>query len=110
MSTNIASLYEANLSSFANSAPASNIPNTFGPPALMGSTLGSLKSTSSPDFAAQMPGIVFGGGSDAQAASNEPPKYYMAYDGEDNKVLWFQVEVTPDGDEIITGHGWQDKA
>ncbi|KAJ2781462.1 hypothetical protein GGI15_003210 [Coemansia interrupta] len=122
-SDNIASIYKANEQTFTASSPADNIPKLFGPPTLMGSTLDSLQSTSAPGFAAQMPGIVLGEPSKTPAAASsaaegevhiqqvqeeQQPNYYIAYDDKD-KILWFHVQVTPDGEESLLEHGWKDK-
>ncbi|KAJ1725040.1 hypothetical protein LPJ53_000766 [Coemansia erecta] len=125
-SDNIASIYQANEQTFTKLSPADNIPKLFGPPTLMGSTLDTLQSTSAPGFAAQMPGIVLGVPSKTPAAASsaaegdvhiqqvqeqQQPNYYIAYDDKDNnKVLWFHVQVTPDGDESLLEHGWKNKA
>ncbi|KAJ1802386.1 hypothetical protein LPJ56_006010 [Coemansia sp. RSA 2599] len=111
-STDLSAKYQENLSQFANSSPASNVARLFGPPKLIGGSLDSLVSTDDPSAASIMPGIALGDASASanQAASQQqqPPQYYLAYEDKD-KVLWFQVQVTPTGDEIVTSHGWKDK-
>ncbi|KAI7831021.1 hypothetical protein BX661DRAFT_92128, partial [Kickxella alabastrina] len=107
-SSNISAVYNANLSKFSPLSPVENIGEVFGPPTYMGSSLDHLIRRDDPDFANQMPGIVLGNNDNADSAGQ--PHFYLAYDGNDasgNKILWFQVQVNTDGDEVIMSHGWR---
>ncbi|KAJ2744950.1 hypothetical protein GGI20_002557 [Coemansia sp. BCRC 34301] len=118
----IASLVASNASRLRAGERASNAMTLFGPPQYMGSSLDDLRS---PESAAMpMPGIAMGSRNAKQAegalldsgeiktqpiAEDEPrsQQYYVGYGADDNKVLWLHVKVNPDGDEIITDHGWK---
>ncbi|KAJ1852446.1 hypothetical protein H4R99_003672 [Coemansia sp. RSA 1722] len=111
----ISATYQENASLFTNLSPAGNVARLFGPPKLIGSSLDNLVSTQDPSAIAIMPGIAMGGENAASAnqATGEQEQlktqYYLAYDDKD-KILWFQVQITPNGDEILTDHGWKEKS
>ncbi|KAJ2752199.1 hypothetical protein GGH94_001927 [Coemansia aciculifera] len=120
---NVTSLLKANPSQFEYGKIAASALATFGPPEYMGSSLDNLLPPGS--AAVPMPGVALGEPAKpvAQMTSNtgeiktlpiskdEPQsqQYYIAYGAEDNKVLWFQVKVDDNGNEILADHGLKEK-
>ncbi|KAJ2808076.1 hypothetical protein H4R20_001013 [Coemansia guatemalensis] len=80
------------------------------PPSLMGYSLDDLRSQTDPGFV-QAPGPVVDAPTTAQmASSKQPPSYYLAYNDNDaNRILWFKVDVTNEGHEIVSDSGWRSK-
>ncbi|KAJ2610149.1 hypothetical protein H4S08_003738 [Coemansia sp. RSA 1365] len=101
--------YNKNISKLENKPKSGVLVEVFGnPPPLMGYSLNDLRSPSNPGFV-QAPGPVVDAPNSAQmSSSKQPPSYYLAYnDNEANRMLWFQVDVNDEGDEIISNSGWQ---
>ncbi|KAJ2105517.1 hypothetical protein IW146_008189 [Coemansia sp. RSA 922] len=121
---NVTSILRDKSSQFKPGMRSSNVLAAFGAPEYMGTSLDNLKSPGS--AAVPMPGIALGEPAEqvAQVAmgsgetktlpisKNEPQsqEYYIAYEANDNKVLWFQVKVDDNGDEVLDNHGLKDKS
>ncbi|KAJ2466667.1 hypothetical protein GGI03_001981 [Coemansia sp. RSA 2337] len=121
---NVASVLRAKSSQLQPGMKSSNVLAAFGAPEYMGASLDNLQSPGS--AAVPMPGIALGEPAEqvAQVAmgsgetktlpisKNEPQsqQYYIAYEANDNKVLWFKVKVGDNGDEVLADHGLKDKS
>ncbi|PIA15344.1 hypothetical protein COEREDRAFT_82095 [Coemansia reversa NRRL 1564] len=112
MNSSVSTLEEAynkNMSKLKNNPKTGVLVEVFGkPPPLMGYSLNDLRSPSNPGFV-EAPGPVVDAPTSAQmSSSKQPPSYYLAYnDNEANRMLWFQVNVNDNNDEIISNSGWQ---
>ncbi|KAJ1642531.1 hypothetical protein J3B02_001243 [Coemansia erecta] len=112
-SSDISAKYHENSSQFTTSSPATNVLKLFGPPKLMGNDLDNLVPVQSPGGVNVMPGIAMGGDTSVSAnqdssGEHQQNQYYLAYDDKD-KILWFQVQVNPNGEEVLSSHGWKVK-
>ncbi|KAJ2157116.1 hypothetical protein GGF46_004734 [Coemansia sp. RSA 552] len=75
-------------------------------PTLMGYDLDDMRSLEDPGFV-QAPGPLIDAAKTRQG-DRRLSSYYLGYDDAD-KILWFQIDVTPEGDEVIGDNGWKDK-
>ncbi|KAJ2356921.1 hypothetical protein IWW50_006227 [Coemansia erecta] len=76
-------------------------------PTMAGSSLDDLHSLNDPQFA-MAPGPVIEASANKESGSSRPQSYYLGYDEQD-KILWFEVNVDSDGDEILGNSGWTSK-
>ncbi|KAJ1737992.1 hypothetical protein LPJ78_000967 [Coemansia sp. RSA 989] len=76
-------------------------------PTLIGESLDDLHSLNDPRFA-QAPGPLIDANMRTEGVSRRPTSYYLGYDDND-KILWFQVNVDSQGDEILGESGWKNK-
>ncbi|KAJ2503002.1 hypothetical protein GGH96_000601 [Coemansia sp. RSA 1972] len=76
-------------------------------PTMAGSSLDDLHPLNDPNFA-QAPGPVIETSMDHKSESKRPQSYYLGFDEQD-KILWFEVNVDSEGDEILGKNGWINK-
>ncbi|KAJ2079596.1 hypothetical protein H4R24_003668 [Coemansia sp. RSA 988] len=108
---NLEAAYNKNKVELTSRPKTAALIKAFGaPPTLMGYSLDDLRSQANPGFV-QAPGPVVDTPTTAQmTSSKQPPSYYLGYnDNDENRILWFKVDVTNEGEEIISDSGWRNK-